>query len=603
MKKFFVVLAAVALSASFSYAQKSWENNPYASKGEIIAPVLKSSLVEEIVIVSDTPGEWKFSASVETDGDKEIISIVMDAPQPCVPAKFNVYFTFPQKGVFNTWNSDVSCGTHLAPFWGGSNNSSALAFRMPLYEYFDDNDTNCLTIACSETFRRVEAALGVMEEGCDICSELRFFREAEAPMSHYETKILLDGRRVFWGETIQDGVSWMMEENGLHALDVPQAAFEPLYSTWYQFHQNVNDKAVEEECRLAAGLGMKTVILDDGWQTDDGNRGYAFCGDWKPTPKKFPDMAAHVAAVQGLGMKYMIWYSVPFVGFNSRAYGKFEGKYLYTDQNLHCSVLDPRFPEVRDHLVSLYVNALKDWNLDGFKLDFIDSFGFRGEDPAVKENYAGRDIMNVSEAVNVLMKEVTSALKAIKPDILLEFRQQYIGPAIRQYGNMFRAADCPGNAKDNRMRIASLRLTSGSTAVHSDMLEWHLEETPENVGRAVINSIFGVIQYSAMLRDIPQEHLAVMRKWMAFASDHRETLLQSKFRPHHPELGYPVIEAESDTERIVAVYQDNVVIEANPHGKRLYILNASGSDSIAIRHGDKVRTVKVPCGDWKEIRF
>lgn len=602
MKKILVMIAAVTMSASFSYAQKSWESNPCASKGKIVAPVLSSSIVDEIVIVSDNPGEWKFSASVETEGGKEIVSIVMDAPQPCAPARFNVYFTFPQKGAFNTWTSDVSCGTHLDPFWGGSNNSSALAFRMPLYEYFDDNDTNRLTIACSESFRRVEAALGVMEEGCDICSELRFFREAEAPMSHYETKILLDGRRVFWGKTIQDGVKWMMEEKGLQALEAPEAAFEPLYSTWYQFHQNVTDKAVAEECKLAAELGMKTVILDDGWQTEDGNRGYAFCGDWKPTPKKFPDMASHVAAVQKLGMKYMIWYSVPYVGFNSEAYAKFEGKYLYNEHGMGCSVLDPRFPEVREHLVNLYVNALKDWNLDGFKLDFIDSFGLRGEDPAVKENYAGRDIMNVNEAVNVLMKEVSSALKAIKPDILLEFRQQYIGPAIRQYGNMFRAADCPGNAKDNRMRIASLRLTSGTTAVHSDMIEWNLKETPENVGRAIINALFGVIQYSAMLRDIPQEHLEVMQKWIAFADEHRETLLQSEFRPHHPELGYPVIEAESDTERIVAVYQDNVVVEAAPRGKRLYILNASGSESIAVRRGDKVRTVKVPCGDWKEVK-
>ena len=602
MKKILVMIAAVTMSASFSYAQKSWESNPCASKGKIVAPVLSSSIVDEIVIVSDNPGEWKFSASVETEGGKEIVSIVMDAPQPCAPARFNVYFTFPQKGVFNTWTSDVSCGTHLDPFWGGSNNSSALAFRMPLYEYFDDNDTNRLTIACSESFRRVEAALGVMEEGCDICSELRFFREAEAPMSHYETKIMLDGRRVFWGKTIQDGVKWMMEEKGLQALEAPEAAFEPLYSTWYQFHQNVTDEAVAEECKLAAELGMKTVILDDGWQTEDGNRGYAFCGDWKPTPKKFPDMASHVAAVQKLGMKYMIWYSVPYVGFNSEAYAKFEGKYLYNEHGMGCSVLDPRFPEVREHLVNLYVNALKDWNLDGFKLDFIDSFGLRGEDPAVKENYAGRDIMNVNEAVNVLMKEVSSALKAIKPDILLEFRQQYIGPAIRQYGNMFRAADCPGNAKDNRMRIASLRLTSGTTAVHSDMIEWNLKETPENVGRAIINAIFGVIQYSAMLRDIPQEHLEVMQKWIAFADEHRETLLQSEFHPHHPELGYPVIEAESDTERIVAVYQDNVVVEAAPRGKRLYILNASGSDSIAVRRGNKVRTVKVPCGDWKEVK-
>ena len=97
MKKILVMIAVVTMSASFSYAQKSWESNPYASRGKIVAPVLSSSIVDEIVIVSDNPGEWKFSASVETEGGKEIVSIVMDAPQPCAPARFNVYFTFPQK--------------------------------------------------------------------------------------------------------------------------------------------------------------------------------------------------------------------------------------------------------------------------------------------------------------------------------------------------------------------------------------------------------------------------------------------------------------------------------------------------------------------------
>lgn len=601
MYKHILTIALSALSICVSYAQNTWTGNPCASKGTIVAPVLNSSLVDEIVIVSDNPGDWKFTASLENDGEKEIISISMDAPKPCAPASFNVYFTFPQKGVFNFWSPDVYCGTHLDPFWGHTNASSSLAYRMPLYEYFDDNNTNCLTIACSEVLRKVDAVLGIMEEGCAICSELRFFRESEAPAKHYETKILLDKRPVFWSESIREASDWMSRVNGYESFPVNESAFEPLYSSWYQFHQDVNAEAIERECRIAAELGMKTVILDDGWQTEDGNRGYAFCGDWKPTPKKFPDMASHVAAVQKLGMKYMIWYSVPYVGFNSEAYAKFKGKYLYNEHGMGCSVLDPRFPEVREYLVNLYVNALKDWNLDGFKLDFIDSFRFHGEDPAVKEKYAGRDIMNLSEAVNVLMKEVSSALKAIKPDILLEFRQQYIGPAIRQYGNMFRAADCPGNAKDNRMRIASLRLTSGSTAVHSDMLEWNISETPENVGRAIINSIFGVVQYSTMLRTIPQEQLDVMRKWMKFASDHRETLLKSEFRPHHPELGYPVIEAESDTELIIAVYQDNAVIDVPRRGKSVYILNASGSDSFVIRCGKKTKTVKVPCGDWRSL--
>lgn len=601
MYRHILAIALSALSFCVSYAQNTWTGNPFVSKGTIVAPVLNSSLVDEIVIVSDNPGDWKFTASLENDGEKEIISISMDAPQPCAPASFNVYFTFPQKGVFNFWSPDLMCGTHLGPFWGNINASSSLAYRMPLYEYFDDNNKNCLTIACSEVLRKVDVVRGVMEEGCAICSELRFFRESEAPTKHYETKIMLDKRPVFWSESIREASDWMTQVNGYEAFPVNDSAFEPLYSSWYQFHQDVNAEAIEQECRIAADLGMKTVILDDGWQTEDGNRGYAFCGDWKPAPKKFPDMASHVAAVQKLGMKYMIWYSVPYVGFNSEAYAKFKGKYLYNEHGMGCSVLDPRFPEVREHLVNLYVNALKAWNLDGFKLDFIDSFRFHGEDPAVKVNYAGRDIMNLSEAVDVLMKGVSSALRSINPDVLIEFRQQYIGPAIRQYGNMLRAADCPGNAKDNRMRIASLRLTSGSTAVHSDMLEWNISETPENVGRAIINSIFGVVQYSTMLRTIPQEQLDVMRKWMKFASDHRETLLKSEFRPHHPELGYPVIEAESDKELIIAVYQDNAVIDVPRRGKSVYILNASGSDSIVVRCGKKTKTVKVPCGDWKSL--
>ena len=88
---------------------------------------------------------------------------------------------------------------------------------------------------------------------------------------------------------------------------------------------------------------------------------------------------------------------------------------------------------------------------------------------------------------------------------------------------------------------------------------------------------------------------------MKFASEHRETLLKSEFRPHHPELGYPVIEAESDKELIIAVYQDNAVIDVPRRGKNVYILNASGSDSIVVRCGNKTKTVKVPCGDWRAL--
>src|SRR5437762_8760262 len=86
-------------------------------------------------------------------------------------------------------------------------------------------------------------------------------------------------------------------------------------------------------------------------------------------------MRAHVAKVHQLGMKYILWYSVPFVGKHSKAWSNFAGKTLEVIDRLGAGVLDPRFPEVREYIIATYERALRDWDLDGFKLDFVDSFG------------------------------------------------------------------------------------------------------------------------------------------------------------------------------------------------------------------------------------
>ena len=391
---------------------------------------------------------------------------------------------------------------------------------------------------------------------------------------------MLDPRPVMWSEAIKEGAGWMTAEAALEPVAAQEAAFAPLYSTWYNFHQNVTADRIERECLEASRMGMKTIILDDGWQTDDNNRGYAFCGDWQVSHNRFPDFASHVKRVQDMGMKYMVWYSVPYVGKKSRNYERFKGKYL--SESADVGVLDPRFPEVRAFLCSTYENAMKEYGLDGFKLDFIDSFRFDNVDPAEADNYDGRDIKSLPAAIDVLMKEIYRRLSAVRPDVLIEFRQRYMGPAMRQYGNMFRAGDCPADMQSNRQRIANLRLTSGESAVHSDMLEWNLNETPENAARHILSALFGVVQYSMMLGELPENHTKVIRHWLDFSQEHRETLLKSEFRPYHPEKCYPVIEAESDDELIVAVYDDMSVPEMKTSGKRTYIINASGAPSLVL---------------------
>src|SRR5260370_28172742 len=107
-------------------------------------------------------------------------------------------------------------------------------------------------------------------------------------------------------------------------------------------------------------------------------------------------MKAHVGRVHELGMKYLLWYAVRFVGIRSKAYDRFAGKLLGTIDALGAGVLDPRFPDVREYIVSTYEQAMRAWDLDGFKLDFIDSFaalGWGGQELA-----AGEDALFVTGA-------------------------------------------------------------------------------------------------------------------------------------------------------------------------------------------------------------
>jgi alpha-galactosidase len=273
---------------------------------------------------------------------------------------------------------------------------------------------------------------------------------------------------------------------------------------------------------------------------------------------------------------------VPFVGRKSENWERFKGKYLFEDRHHGAWVLDPRFPEVRKFLVDTYVAAMKEWGLDGFKLDFIDSFRFNGKDPAVAEDYAGRDIRSLPDAVNRLMMDVYAALSAENPDVLIEFRQKYIGPTIRQFGNMMRATDCPGDMQLNRQRIANLRLTAGRSAVHGDMLEWHPTDTPEGAALPILSSMFGVIQYSMMLRCLPESHREVIRHWLKFSQEHRDTLMKGRFRAYNPESQYPILEAESEAERIIGVYSSGRVVSCGALDRPVYILNGTLGDSVVL---------------------
>jgi len=328
---------------------------------------------------------------------------------------------------------------------------------------------------------------------------------------------------------------------------------------------------------------MDTVIVDDGWQTDDNNRGYAYCGDWEVATSKIPDMKKFVEDVHATGMKFMIWYSVCFMGCYAKNYDRFKDMLLGDKRyNGKFDVLDPRYKEVRDFLVNLYVDAVKNWNLDGLKLDFIDQFRLIDSSGEKDER---RDTESVEDATDILMTDIMKALTAIKPDIMIEFRQMYVGPAIRKYGNMLRVGDCPNDAVKNRQEIVNLRFTSGKTAVHSDMIMWNINEPVESAAQQVTNILYSVPQISVKLETLPEDHKKMLKFYLSFWRENRETLLDGKLLAANPESAYSLVCSEKDGKAVFTAYTDSIIDMAayneasavnSTRYKSLIIKNADG---------------------------
>ena len=331
---------------------------------------------------------------------------------------------------------------------------------------------------------------------------------------------------------------------------------------------------------LASQMGFPTIIVDDGWQTDDSNRGYAFCGDWEPSENKFSDFPSHVKKVQSMGIRYLMWFSVPFLGKNTRAWDKFHNKLLCYDEVQQAGVLDLRYPEVREYLKDIYVKAVKEWRIDGLKLDFIDEFYLRPESPAFSE---GMDFADVQEALDVFLTEVIRELKAIRPDILIEFRQRYIGPQIRKYGNLLRVTDCPGSGISNRVGTIDLRLLSGETAVHSDMLMWHREEKPEDAALQIISCIFSTVQISVELENITEPIKEMLTFWMKFMRSHVDLLQKAKIQPQEPENLYPQVRVEEEHTRIQVHYSRGRILDLREAPENVYYIHGTKEEEICLR--------------------
>lgn len=523
-------------------------------------------------------GDYSVNSEISREGGIDVIRITFASKTPVTPPVIKLSWDIPSVDIQGTWHPTGHIDRGVPGVWGGGHRSSA-ASGSPMFSLYSSSGENRMTFACSDAMNPLNYYFALREEDSRWLCYAKLFDTPTAECDSYECTMRVDYRNVRWDDAIGDVVRFWADMPMYSPMPAVDECRHPVYSTWYSFHQYAYGDEIEEVLETAAPLGFKAVIVDDGWQMEDSQRSYAYCGDWEVSPAKIKDMKAHVARVHAMGLKYYLWYSVPFVGVHSRAYETFKGKYFGSGDTV---VLDPRYPDVREYLISKYENAVKDWDLDGFKLDFIDSF--RQPENEAADAAPGRDYVSVPQAVDRLMTDIKKRLQALKPNIAIEFRQSYVGPLMRKYGNMFRAADCANDTVINKIRTMDTRLCVGTSTVHSDMITWSREDTAEAACLQFIATMFAVPQISVRPATLPEEHRLMMQNWIAFWESHRDTLLDGKLRLYSPELLYPIATAESEAAYIAGIYASGTVVPA-PSGDpaKIVIVNGSGYAGAVVR--------------------
>lgn len=531
-----------------------------------------------------------------------ILDVDIDFGTRCVPQPVTVTWRVPCADVYSVYCPGHAHNREIGVSWSPRVSDARLASGAPVQQLISLGGRNRLTVALSDAATPTAITTGIDEHTAEFVCTVKFFTEPINELERYHASVRIDTTDIPY-EAAMRGVHAFWRDAGYAPAPVPDAAEWPVYSTWYSFHQAVDVDAIVAQCRMAKAMGMDTIIVDDGWQIAWGKRGYITCGDWEPIPEKVADMREFVDRVHAEGMKFVLWYSVPFVGKESKIFSHFEAERMFLGpvNHLGAACLDPRFPAVRAYLTDIYTRAAREWGLDGFKLDFIDSFKLGPQTPAFDERW---DTRSLEQGVDWLLRDVTEALLSINPDMMIEFRQSYYGPNICHYGNMIRVSDCPNSGLANHTRGTNLRLALGGSAPHSDMLMWHNDDPVESVAMQLIDTLFYVPQISVKLDEIPESHRKALAHFLRFWRTNRDTLLHGSFSAENPEALYTVVKAERDGHLIAALHTKPVL--SVERVERLSMFNATADGWLYLRtaapSGEKTLRVYACTGELIEER-
>lgn len=193
-----------------------------------------------------------------------------------------------------------------------------------------------------------------------------------------------------------------------------------LINNWEATYFDFDTDKLLAIAREAKKAGIEMLVMDDGWfgeRNDDATS----LGDWQVNEKKLKGGLKHlVEEVNGLGMKFGIWFEPEMISPQSRLYEEHPDWAIALPGREPCRirnqyVLDLSRPEVADYAYSCVADILHSANIEYLKWDMnrqLTDLGSLGLAPERQGELMHRYVLALYEMQERLVQEF--------PDLLLE---------------------------------------------------------------------------------------------------------------------------------------------------------------------------------------
>ena len=517
-----------------------------------------------------------FEATVDVKEEglqKYIVNIYLHSAYATTPPSFNVSVKFPKDKINQIWNSKT--WSNKSYFTIPSYDRAATDFS--IISGLTINDQNQITFTCKDAYKAKFVSSNIKEEKDSIVFSLGFF-EDNPPLTNlqdYQAEVLVDFRNIHFSKAIYDASSWFLEDEfkkGIASVDTTNV---PVFSTWYPMHRNIPLENITRELDSLKTFNFKSVLVDDGWQSlvqMKIDTAYSYEENSFKTMNLFKQKCAD------MGLPLYLWYSIPFMGGNPVILKKFEGKYIRYRAPRQMYVLDPRYADVRKHLVSTYANFLTVWQFDGYWFDFLK--GFYPKEGAIIEQDKGRDFVSIDLAVDTLFADMEARLKKIKPNIFMGQKFSVVGPNLVSYQNFLTGFVGVENTQVVREKMVNNRLLYGKYTPFMEVVAINPRESVEDIARKLQSVLFGNPYLSFYLTTLPEASRQTIRFWLDYWKKNHDVIFEGSFEPMQVSRFYPVIKVENEQKMIYSLYEDYTVNLPSQLTKSIDIINSKTTGKI-----------------------